>query len=113
MPFLAIVWCRDADAVRTTKAIMDESPDGIKLAGVFSYPGKDAEFCPGASCVPHRRAQGWTRTRRGVMVCGHCMKPHRDSRRRLIGALFDYLGANLMKNAPRAFRTPEGYGPRT
>jgi hypothetical protein len=44
-----------------------------------------------------------------MMVCGHCKKPHRDLRRRLIGALFDYLGANLLKNPPRAFRTPEDY----
>lgn len=108
MPFLAIVWCRDADAVRRVRDQYVDNDAG-RIVGVFTYPGKNTEFCPGASCVPHRRASGWTRTRRGVMVCGHCKKPHRDLRRRLIGALFDYLGANLLKNPPRAFRTPEDY----
>lgn len=117
MPFLTIVWCRDADAVRNVRGLVDVAKerdvDAGRIVGVFNYPRNGRESCPGASCVPHRRAKGWTRNKLGVMVCGNCMLPHRDLRKRLIGALFDYLGANLVNRvAPTAFKTPDGYGSR-
>lgn len=86
-------------------------PSGAQWVGMFDFPSR-AELrrgCPGCTRPP-KKVQGWTRNRRGFMECASCGGRNPRLRQWLIGALFDYVGANLYQNAPAAFRTPEGYG---
>lgn len=81
---------------------------GSQLVGIFNYPTRRELKCSG-SCV--RKGSGaWSRDRRGFMKCSICGSRNRKLRQWVIGALFDFLGANLYKQAPGAFCTPDGYG---
>ena len=119
MPFLAIVWCRDRDAVREVYAAnhpdakrIDRTPPSRRIVGIFAFPRKDELTCTGFCTARGRKIGGWSRHIRGWMICAICGNRHRDTLKRLRGSLFDYLGANLMKDkAPAAFRTTPGYGP--
>lgn len=110
MPFLAIVYVRDAD---TARALLDRKSDDTgfgHLVGLYRFPNRAELTCKGF-CANRKRMSPWRRHKRGHMVCGVCGGRHRETRRRLVGSLFDYLGANLLKNkAPALFRTPENYG---
>lgn len=107
MPFLAVVWCADPDEVQRVHAhyTIDDAPG--RLVGVFRYPVRAELKCTG-SCTEGKMSR-WTRDPKGFMKCAVCGGRHRKTRSRVIGALFDHLGANLLKNPPAVMRTPEGY----
>lgn len=109
MPFLAIVWCRDATAVRDVRhrlALEQNHVENSPVVGVFAYPARADLTCRGYC---GGKVSPWVRDPKGFMRCGVCGGRHRDTRRRLLGSLFDNLGANKLKNPPTVFRTPEGY----
>lgn len=112
MPFIALVYIDDD---HTAEAFMEDPPfadQGLRLVGVYDFPSR-AELRRGcAGCTTGgRKIQGWTRDKRGFMVCANCGGRNPNLRRWFVGALFDWLGANLYPHAPALFRTPEGYGP--
>jgi hypothetical protein len=113
MPFLAVVWCRDADAVRNIRGLMttakESGYDPGELVAVHTFPNRAELTCRGF-CANNKRMSPWTRHIFGYMICGVCGGRHKDTRRRIVRSLFDALGANLLKSAPALFRTPDGYG---
>lgn len=110
MGFVVMVYAADRDAMLSVTEIVEEHMDDARPVAVFRYPTRRELTCRGF-CMDGKLSP-WTRDRLGFMKCAVCGSRHRKTRSRLIGALFDYLGANLINhNAPAAFRTPEGYGP--
>jgi hypothetical protein len=110
MPFIAIVHIPDDHTAESIigQAHTMEQIYGARVVGLFDFPNRAELKCSG-NCV--RKGTGaWGRNRRGFMECTICGSRNRKMRHWLMGALFDYLGANLYPNAPAAFRTPEGYG---
>lgn len=110
MPFLALVYMDDhtADGVRRLGQITGEMAASGRIVGLFDFPNRSKLKCNG-SCV-QKKLSSWSRDPRGFMKCNVCGSRPRKLRSRLIGHLFDLLGANLYEDAPGAFRTPEGYG---
>lgn len=110
MPYLVMLVVKDIDTAQGIAGGF--SSTDVRPVGVFRYPSKEECRCRGF-CSGKRHMSAWRRHRDGHMVCAECGYRHRDIRRRIIGALFDYLGANLMRITPPAtFQTPNGYGPR-
>jgi len=111
MGFVVMVYVTDRDALLSaTELIEDHMHDDARVVGVFRYPTRRELTCRGF-CMDGKMSP-WTRDPFGFMKCAVCGSRHRQTRSRLIGALFDFLGANLYNHtAPAAFRTPEGYGP--
>lgn len=110
MALLAIIHLPDhtADDVEFVPAELFQG----RIVGIFDFPNRSQLKCPG-TCV--RKGSGaWSREHiGGWMKCSICGSRAKKMRQWLIGSLFDLLGANLMNDqAPAAFRTPEGYGPR-
>lgn len=112
MPFLAIVYLPDrqsADSMMSPDVLL---PKGVKLVGVYEWPRKEQLTCKGFCAT--RKGMGWSRHRKGHMVCVVCGGRHVHTRRRFVGALLDYLGINLLDggSTPPAFRNPEGWDAR-
>jgi len=108
MALLVILHLPDHTTDVDTIAAEIEVNAGARVVGVFDYPAR-------RDCVDHPNCfingkQPWVRDRLGFMKCGVCGKRNNQVRRFVINSLFDFLGANLYKDAPAAFRTPEGYG---
>jgi hypothetical protein len=83
--------------------------DAGRIVGLYEFPNRSELECTG-HCV--RKGSGaWRRDKLGFMKCGICGSRNVNVRRWLVGHLFDLLGANLYPDAPKLFRTPEGYGP--
>lgn len=82
-------------------------PPGARWVGHFVYPTKTEPTCTGGCS---KRMVGWGRDKAGWMRCAGCGRRNPNVRQWLIKSLFDLLGANLYPDAPRAFRTPDGYG---
>jgi hypothetical protein len=108
MPFLAIVYVRDRTAADRIVERYAHGDAG-RIVGLYNWPKKDELTCKGFCAT--RRGMGWSRHREGHMICAVCGSRHIQTRRRLVGALLDYLGVNLMKRSttPPAFRNPEGW----
>ena len=109
MPYLAIVYV--ADAHTANRIVERYSPgDAGRLVGLYAYPKNVALQCRGF-CANKNAASPWRRSPRGFMVCGVCGGRHIHTRRRLIGALFDYLGVNRLPRVktPGAFQNPKGW----
>jgi len=99
------------DLLSATELVEDHMPEA-RVVGWFRYPTRRELTCRGF-CVDGKLSP-WTRDRSGFMKCAVCGGRHRKTRSRVIGALFDLLGANLLNNrAPAAFRTPDGYSGNT
>ena len=113
MGFVVMVYANTESDARALAAGIDRSrvADGrARTVGIFRYPNRAELTCRGF-CMDGKMSP-WSRDRFGFMKCGVCGGRHRKTRSRLIGALFDFLGANLINHtAPATFRTPEGYGP--
>lgn len=108
MPFIAII---HIDGTTPPDGLMSPElkwPDGSRLVGVFAYPERRDITCTG-SCV-RKGMSSWVRDPLGFMKCSVCGKRNRKVRIWLTNSLFEFLGANLYKDAPAVFRTPEGYG---
>jgi hypothetical protein len=106
MAFIALVYIDDhtADAVRAGDPPWDGSG---RTVGLFRWPSRTEFGCTG--CISNGKTT-WGRSPEGFTVCLTCGLRHKLTRRWFIGSLFDRLGANEIKNAPPAFRTPDGYG---
>jgi hypothetical protein len=110
MPFLAIVYARDADELRHFRDAHEETwGDTGQLVGVYRLPSSKESTCSG-SCSRGRTA-GWTRHKDGHMMHS-CGRRHPDTRKRIHVTLMDMFGINLLrrKNTPKLFQNPEGYG---
>ena len=105
MPFLALIHIND-DHTNAQDMLTAPLPPGAQWVGLFEYPARKDIGCTG--CLRGKNT-AWTRDPRGFMKCGVCGKRNRKIRQFLTNALFDFLGANLYKGAPAAFRTPEGF----
>lgn len=108
MPYIVIVHVPD----HTPDAVIDQQHTleqiyGSRLVGIFEYPGRSDLKCTGGCVAKHTGS--WVRDPRGFIKCAICGSRNKRTRRWLIGHLFDLLGANLYRDAPAAFRTPEGY----
>lgn len=105
MGYLVIIHVVDIDQARVIKNGVPAGVDGAKAVGVYRYPDRSEEVCPGflGGC----KETSWTRDPRGYMVHA-CGRRRRGIRAALRGALFDYLGYNLMKRdeTPAAFANP-------
>jgi hypothetical protein len=105
MGYLVIIHVTDIDQARMVRSGVETAVDGAKVAGVYRYPDRSEEACPGflGGC----KEQSWTRHPRGYMVhaCGRRRKGIRATVR---GALFDHLGFNLLPkdHTPAAFANP-------
>ena len=116
MALLAIIHIPDhtavADVVDSAGQMTSTMAYDGRVVGVFDFPNRRDLQCPG-TCT--RKGSGaWSREHiGGWMKCSICGSRAKKMRQWLIGSLFDLLGANLINDqAPAAFRTPEGYGPR-
>lgn len=112
MPFLALVYVRDADAARALIQEHRNSDSTGKVVGLYRLPAHDEKLCRGW-CVGKRGMNPWRRHQPGgFMICGVCGNRHKDSFRRAIGGLFDSFGINLLprNRTPRAYQNPETWG---
>lgn len=109
MPYIAIVHVPDHTTAERFIEKMEGTSDRERIVGLFNFPNRKDLTCAG-SCA-RKGMNAWGRDRLGFVKCTVCGKRNKRMRQWLIGALFDYLGANLYEDAPVAFRTPEGYGP--
>lgn len=102
MPFLAIVYVRDADDAHT---LVNELPAG-RLAGLYRMPAKDVKLCR-VGC----RHEGWSRHIPGGWMKHGCGLRNRKWWKNLAGIFLDTFGINLLKrdDTPRLFRNPEGW----
>lgn len=117
MPFIAVIHIDDHTAVgdpAVAQVAIEQAnlPKGVRIVGIFEYPERKDIGCTG-NCTTKGRLSSFSRDPRGFMKCNVCGKRNRKVRTWLTGALFDFLGANLYKDAPAVFRTPEGYGNST
>lgn len=105
MPFLAIVYVPDHTAADRIVERYSRGGAG-RIVGLYRWNRKP-ESCTGCG----GKMEAWGRHRHGHLVCGTCNRPHRLARRRLIGAIFDYLGSNLLprESTPIVFRNPDGW----
>lgn len=109
MGFVVMLYVDDIDTAHGVVGGLSSTP--VRPVGIFTYPTRGECKCTG-NCTSRRGVSSWRRHKDGHMMCAECGYRHRDTRKRIIGALFDYLGANLMRTRPpAAFRTPDGYGP--
>lgn len=108
MPFIAIVYVDDhtAESMLSSGAPLNELADQGKWVGLFRYPAR-SDLGHTAAC----KSSSWSRSPIGFMKCAGCGQRNPLVRKFLIRYLFDFLGANHLPNAPKSFRTPEGYGP--
>lgn len=113
MALIAIVHLPDHTAgsleILTAEELIRDSAN-TRVVGVYEFPHRSELKCSG-TCV--RKGSGaWRRDPRGFMKCSICGSRNKNIRRWLVGALFDWFGANLLgDDAPKLFQTPEGYGP--
>lgn len=106
MPFIAIVYVTDHTAAsRITRRY--SSGDAGRIVGLFRFPSRSELKCSGL-CIENGKSM-WRRSPRGFMFCGVCGSRARKTRSMFLGSLFDRFGANMIEDAPAAFRTPEGY----
>lgn len=107
MPYIAIIHVPDHTAASRVVERFSHGDAG-RMVGLFEFPERRELTCTGGCTVKHTGS--WIRDKKGFMKCAICGSRNRRVRKWLIGHLFDLLGANLYKDAPAAFRTPEGYG---
>lgn len=113
MPFIALVFARDANAAnRLTRTLDPEGyadNGGYKIVGLFRMP----EMKKTPTCSGYCSAGGaYTRHQSGGWMMHACGKRHRDWRKRIFGSLFDVLGMNLLPRAitPKLFQNPDTWG---
>lgn len=109
MAFIAIVHVPDGPHPDGIVERIAELPDGYRLVGLFDFPNRAQLKCAGG-CI-RKNTSPATRDPMGFMKCSVCGYRNRKMRQWLLGALFDFLGANQYEGAPAAFRTPDHYGP--
>lgn len=109
MPFVVmVVSSTERDAHRIADRFTGSSLG--RAVGIFEYPTTHRQPTCRGFCMDGKLSP-WTRHRKGYIICAVCGHRHRKTKSRIIGALFDLMGANLINDrAPAAFRTPEGYG---
>lgn len=108
MAYIALVYVRDDDTAQAIiKGELPMSRKEVRYVGLYRWPTRDELTCDGCSS---RKGNGWGRSPQGWMRCSTCGGRSRKVRRWLVGALFDWFGANLLPDPPATFRTPEGYG---
>ena len=107
-----MIHVRDMDAARVVRGGVETAVDGARTVGVYAYPGKDDEVCPGFSggC----KGQSWRRLHpEGYMVhtCGRRQRIPGGLRALIRGTLLDLLGINYLPRdaTPAAFRNPPGW----
>src|SRR5262245_40292822 len=113
MPFIALVYIPDdhtADAVVQDQVNVSSWGTGVRMVALHEFPDRMelSRGCKGCT-PPGRKVVGWGRSKRGHIVCGGCGARNPKVRQWFTGALFDWFGANIYPNAPKVFRTPEGY----
>lgn len=102
MPFLAVVYVRDAEQLEQFQEVDHEG----RVVGIYRFPKRDVKLCRGFSggC----RHTTWTRHRLGhfVHACGLRVP---DWWRRIRGTMLDMFGANLLPRdeTPALFRNPD------
>lgn len=112
MAFIAIIHITDHTASDGLMSPDINWPAGSQLVGMYEFPSRHELKCTG-NCI-RGKTGAWHRNPKGFMECAICGSRNKRVRRWFTDALFDWFGANLMKdNAPALFRTPDGYGPRT
>lgn len=100
MPFIAIVYARDADRARELIA-----QHRTTLIGLYRFPSKSEEMCPGATC---RAGFGWARDKSNGHLIHACGRRNRNWRKMMRGMLYDVFGRNRAANVPPSFRDPDG-----
>lgn len=111
MAYLVLVYARDAEAAGRVYAANhpdDETPH--RAVGIYEFPSR-SDDTQAPDCAGLHNA--WTRDqKKGFMTC-RCGGRHPRWRSRLVGAMLDYLGYNLMPRAktPRLFQNPETHNP--
>lgn len=105
MPFVAVFHVPDdhtADALLSGE--LGTKNMGMHFVGLFNYPDKADLTCPGTCMGRGARAHS-VRDEDGAMICSNCGGQSPIIRELLMRAFRDYLGRNLFRKAPKAFRT--------
>jgi hypothetical protein len=112
MPFLALVYVKDAPTANRLIKNWDATgyaDQNYKIVGMFRMPNaRDVQTCSG-----YCKAGGaYTRHHPGGFLVHACGRRHRSWRKRIMSALFDTLGVNLMRRSetPALFQNPATYG---
>lgn len=109
MPYLAIVYVPDdmtAEAIRERHSMT--TTEG-RLVALHEWPRKEDLTCRGF--CNDGKLSPWIRAPKGYIVCGICGGRHVHTRRRLLAAIRQYLGVNMLPRdkTPGAFVNPEGW----
>jgi hypothetical protein len=107
MAYIAIVHVKDADAAKTLATMVtnaDGVPEmGVRMVGLYRWPTPAELTCLGF--CSDGKLSPWSFGKRG-MTCGVCGGRHVQTKMRVALSLLQYLGDNLLKNAPNPFRNP-------
>jgi hypothetical protein len=108
MTFIVVVHVDNMDAAKTLATMVTNADDvpemGVRVVGLYAWPTPAELTCAGF--CSDGKTNPWSFGRRG-MTCGVCGGRHVDTKKRVAGALRQYLGRNLLKNAPVPFRNPD------
>lgn len=111
MGYLVMVYTRDKKTAQ--KMVNRYTQGGMGAAvGMYYFPAKGIEMCPGVCDATTKKLNGWGRHSGLGFLTHACGRRHRKWKRHFIGALFDYLGVNLVPRArtPKLFQNPDTWG---
>jgi hypothetical protein len=110
MPFIAIVFARDAAAANKLRRVVDpdgyDDNGGYKIIGLFQMPRNSDPTC-GGFCGEF----GWGRNRELGHMQHSCGRRGRGWRKAFQGWMFDTFGKNRLprNQTPTFLQNPEGW----
>jgi len=112
MPYLAVVYVNDRQARAITERY--SGGDAGRIVGLYEFPPKSDEECPGSRCpgARHESMFGWGRHKsKGYIVHGNCQRRRKGFRGRIRLSLLDLFGINLLPReiTPSIFQNPDNY----